>query len=140
MTEGKSYFLPTFASVNFLDRRKVQKTFFVFPSKNHFQTGQPLTKCPSLTTETFFKGKSGFWSSHLEIDETEVELELTSQIEKFTELVGSKPAYIDGHQHIQASRRVLPSLGFSLLKILFSPLALKSNPIESSQNYDQVRY
>ena len=97
--------------------------------KNHFQTGQPLTQCPSLTTETFFKGKSGFWSSHLEIDETEVELELISQIEKFIELVGSKPAYIDGHQHIQASRRVLPSLGFSLLKIVFCPLKLNPSQV-----------
>ena len=57
-----------------------------------------------------FLGKSGFWSKHLSLDQVEVKRELLAQIELFTTLTGVRPAYIDGHQHVQCSRNVLPVL------------------------------
>ena len=44
----------------------------------------------------------------MEADHNEIESELKSQICLFEKLVGRKPAYIDGHQHIQASSKTLP--------------------------------
>ena len=44
----------------------------------------------------------------MDADPEEIETELRSQICLFEKLVGQKPSYIDGHQHIQASSKILP--------------------------------
>ena len=99
--------------------------------------GAPLTACPSLTTKDgLFRGKEGYWSTHLEISANEVEAELRAQIARFVELVGVLPAYIDGHQHVHCSRRVLPAVVNVMAE--YEPIKRLRVPIEP--NWSNVNW
>lgn len=64
--------------------------------------GHPLTSMPQLAPHSKFTGLTSVMLRSLvrQLSQTEIEQELTAQIEKFREAMGFLPDYIDGHQHI----------------------------------------
>lgn len=75
--------------------------------------GKPVeqTVYKTLTTpEGIFHGMLGTRSAleKGEIDISEIEIEIDRQLKRFEELVGKKPVYVDGHQHIHLHPVVAP--------------------------------
>ncbi|RUS85743.1 hypothetical protein EGW08_006457 [Elysia chlorotica] len=83
-----------------------------------------LTSCDGI-----FQGMIGTREAldNGQIDLTEIETEIDSQIKYYKELVGEKPAYVDGHQHIHLHPVVVPIFAKLLSK---HGIAVTRMPIE----------
>ncbi len=80
-----------------------------------FTEYEPLTKLPSFVTNGKFPeiGKLIIKSHLRQIKIEEIKREITAQFEKFEEIFGRKPDFVDGHQHAH----ILPIIRNALFEV-----------------------
>ncbi|GFO19887.1 carbohydrate deacetylase [Plakobranchus ocellatus] len=114
--QSASLLLNCTGSTDAIERAK--KTSITLGLHLNLTEGTPVgqDEYKTLTSSGIFRGRQGMRDSLTkgEIQISEIENEIDSQIKRFIELVGEKPAYVDGHQHIHLHPVVSPIFAAAL--------------------------
>lgn len=113
------------------------------PTGLHFNITEGIPVRPDFCYKTLTDSKGHFLGmlglrqavAEGKIDVTEVKEELTRQIARYTELTGSIPVYVDGHQHAHIIPGLVETFALTLLE-----LGVRATRLPSEFNLEQATW
>ena len=98
--------------------------------------GQPLTTTPSLVRGSGFPSLRQITMAGLttNLDQHELEAEITAQIKRFEDDTGTQPDFIDGHQHVHALPQIRRALIAAVGHHVWQSTPLIRTPSDTTAN------